>query len=293
MRYQGLEQEQENFSFWGRDWNGTEGTAFRKENLARRKLLGAAIAMAMCWAMPASASPAAFASSRGGQAPRGRQVCRAGLKMDQTLARDDLMGLIQNEERGLRTQQNANKRDEIVRAIDALGALGREQVTTDDGLSATWRMLWTTEKEQLFIIEKANLFGTQAGDILQVGLRSIHKRIALHTLHILGISYGVENSYQASISLVSSFLLQYPAPNFSYGSDKIDTKVYGLIVGTCNFTKQLWLLHRIGKKSHSVSPLVIANYSYCCSKVQNQSRSLDARDIRSQSEDSPSLQAIA
>ena len=159
-----------------------------KENLARRELLGAAIAMAMCWAMPASAFPAACASSRVGPALRRRQACRAGLKMDQTLARDDLMGLIQNEERGLRTQQNANKRDEIVRAIDALGALGREQVTTDDGLSATWRMLWTTEKEQLFIIEKANLFGTQAGDILQVSWRSTHTRIALHTIHILGIS---------------------------------------------------------------------------------------------------------
>lgn len=46
--------------------------------------------------------------------------------------------------------------------------LGKDTVTTDDSLSATWRLLWTTEKEQLFIIEKAPLFGTQAGDVLQV-----------------------------------------------------------------------------------------------------------------------------
>lgn len=46
--------------------------------------------------------------------------------------------------------------------------LGRGSVTTGDSLSATWRLLWTTEKEQLFIIEKAYLFGTQTGDVLQV-----------------------------------------------------------------------------------------------------------------------------
>lgn len=29
-------------------------------------------------------------------------------------------------------------------------------------------MLWTTEKEQLFIIKNAYLFGTRTGDVLQV-----------------------------------------------------------------------------------------------------------------------------
>lgn len=96
-------------------------------------------------------------------------VCRASLKTN-ILARDDLLGLIQYEERGLRTQQNAQKRLQILKAIDALGDLGSEQTTTDESLSATWRMLWTTEKEQLFIIEKAYLFGTKAGDILQVSV---------------------------------------------------------------------------------------------------------------------------
>lgn len=49
-----------------------------------------------------------------------------------------------------------------------MAVLGQDTVTTSDSLSATWRLLWTTEKEQLFIIEKAPLFGTQAGDVLQV-----------------------------------------------------------------------------------------------------------------------------
>ncbi|CAN1182922.1 Probable plastid-lipid-associated protein 11, chloroplastic [Linum perenne] len=30
------------------------------------------------------------------------------------------------------------------------------------------RLMWTTEKEQLFIIDKAGLVGTKAGDVLQV-----------------------------------------------------------------------------------------------------------------------------
>lgn len=84
------------------------------------------------------------------------------------LARDDLLGLIAGEERGLRTQRDPRKRDEIIKAIDALAILGAETVTTDESLSAAWRMLWTTEKEQLFIVEKASVFGTEAGDILQV-----------------------------------------------------------------------------------------------------------------------------
>lgn len=49
-----------------------------------------------------------------------------------------------------------------------MAVLGSDMDTTGDSLSATWRLLWTTEKEQLFIIEKAYLFGTQTGDVLQV-----------------------------------------------------------------------------------------------------------------------------
>ncbi|KAF4374320.1 hypothetical protein F8388_002218 [Cannabis sativa] len=70
--------------------------------------------------------------------------------------------------RGVKTQTNSTKRTAIVKAIDALASLGADTVTTGSSLSATWRLLWTTEKEQLFIIEKAYLFGTQAGDVLQL-----------------------------------------------------------------------------------------------------------------------------
>ncbi|GMI73561.1 FIBRILLIN9 [Hibiscus trionum] len=83
-------------------------------------------------------------------------------------AKRHLLNLISDQDRGLKTQNDTTKRDSIIKAIDAMAVLGRDTVTTGDPLSATWRLLWTTEKEQLFIIEKAYLFGTQTGDVLQV-----------------------------------------------------------------------------------------------------------------------------
>ncbi|XP_072958543.1 probable plastid-lipid-associated protein 11, chloroplastic [Typha angustifolia] len=85
-----------------------------------------------------------------------------------TRAKSDLLRLVSDQDRGLRTQVDPAKRAEIIDAIDALATIGSGSITTDGLLSATWRMLWTTEKEQLFIIKNANLFGTEAGDVLQV-----------------------------------------------------------------------------------------------------------------------------
>ncbi|XP_021756359.1 probable plastid-lipid-associated protein 11 [Chenopodium quinoa] len=83
-------------------------------------------------------------------------------------AKTHLLNLISDQDRGLKTQQNPNLRSQIIAAIDSLAILGKDLITTDDSLSGTWRMLWTTEKEQLFIIKNANFFGTQVGDVLQV-----------------------------------------------------------------------------------------------------------------------------
>ncbi|XP_042484001.1 probable plastid-lipid-associated protein 11, chloroplastic isoform X2 [Macadamia integrifolia] len=85
-----------------------------------------------------------------------------------TLAKNDLYELISGEERGVKTEGNPSKRSKIIKAIDAMEVLGKGSITTGSSLSATWRMLWTTEKEQLFIIKNANFFGTQTGDVLQV-----------------------------------------------------------------------------------------------------------------------------
>ncbi|KAK1261754.1 hypothetical protein QJS04_geneDACA018465 [Acorus gramineus] len=83
-------------------------------------------------------------------------------------AKDDLLSLISDQERGVRTEGDPSKRSKIVVAIEALAEVGKGTVTTDSRLSETWRMLWTTEKEQLFIIKNAGFFRTQAGDVLQV-----------------------------------------------------------------------------------------------------------------------------
>ncbi|CDP09485.1 unnamed protein product [Coffea canephora] len=86
----------------------------------------------------------------------------------QTLsAKSHLLTLISDQERGLNTQSNPQKLSQIIQAIDAVAELGWGTTTTDDSLSATWRMLWTTEKEQLYIIKNASVFGTKAGDVLQ------------------------------------------------------------------------------------------------------------------------------
>lgn len=84
------------------------------------------------------------------------------------LAKHDLLELISDQERGLKTQTNPSKRSKIIKAIEAMAFLGKDSTTTDSSLSGTWRMLWTTEKEQLYIIKNAYWFGTKAGDVLQV-----------------------------------------------------------------------------------------------------------------------------
>lgn len=83
-------------------------------------------------------------------------------------AKRHLLELISDQYRGLKTQNNPSKLSEIVKAIDAMAVLGRDTVTTGPSLSGTWRLMWTTEKEQLFIIKNAFLFGTRTGDVLQV-----------------------------------------------------------------------------------------------------------------------------
>ncbi|PON61181.1 Plastid lipid-associated protein/fibrillin conserved domain containing protein [Parasponia andersonii] len=99
--------------------------------------------------------------------PNPKVTC-SSLTTQLQFAKQELLNLISDQDRGLKTQTNPTKRASIVKAIDSLADLGSDTVTTGGSLSATWRLLWTTEKEQLFIIEKAFLFGTQAGDVLQV-----------------------------------------------------------------------------------------------------------------------------
>ncbi|KAL9251484.1 putative plastid-lipid-associated protein 11, chloroplastic [Drosera capensis] len=83
--------------------------------------------------------------------------------------KSQLLSLIADQHRGLATQRNPHHRSLIIESIHGLSELGKGTVTTGDGsLSGTWRMLWTTEKEQLYVIRNGPVFGTEAGDVLQV-----------------------------------------------------------------------------------------------------------------------------
>ncbi|KAI3681528.1 hypothetical protein L6452_36327 [Arctium lappa] len=83
-------------------------------------------------------------------------------------AKSHLLDLISDQNRGLATQSDRRKLSQITDAIDSISLINRDQLTTNASLSGTWRLLWTTEKEQLFIIKNASFFGTKAGDVLQV-----------------------------------------------------------------------------------------------------------------------------
>lgn len=115
-----------------------------------------------CFLLPAPFKPTIIPPK-----PTSKITCSSITTQSQS-AKQHLLTLISDQHRGLKTQNDPIKRSSIIQAIDAMADLGKDTVTTDASLSATWRLLWTTEKEQLFIIEKAPLFGTQAGDVLQV-----------------------------------------------------------------------------------------------------------------------------
>ncbi|XP_050386323.1 probable plastid-lipid-associated protein 11, chloroplastic isoform X3 [Argentina anserina] len=99
---------------------------------------------------------------------RAAKITCSSVAAQSRLAKQDLLSLIADQDRGLKTQADPARRAAIIDAIDALADLGKGTVTTGTDLSATWRLLWTTEKEQLFIIQNASVFGTRAGDVLQV-----------------------------------------------------------------------------------------------------------------------------
>ncbi|KQJ83947.1 hypothetical protein BRADI_5g17740v3 [Brachypodium distachyon] len=85
-------------------------------------------------------------------------------------AKAELLGLIADQRRGLDTQSDPSRLADIVSCIDALAASAPDADTVSDAskLSGTWRLLWTTEQEQLFIVRNAPTFRTAAGDVLQV-----------------------------------------------------------------------------------------------------------------------------
>ncbi|CAA0841429.1 Probable plastid-lipid-associated protein 11 [Striga hermonthica] len=73
-------------------------------------------------------------------------------------AKRHLLRLIADQDRSLKTQSETQRLSQIVEAVDSLAATSRGSVNTRESLSDTWRMLWTTEKEKLFIVKNAPVF---------------------------------------------------------------------------------------------------------------------------------------
>lgn len=77
------------------------------------------------------------------------------------------MELVQGTDRGLNTPPAVQQA--ILAMVEQLKSQSAGAQTTSDAvLSATWKLLWTTEKETLFIVKNAGLFGTKAGEVYQV-----------------------------------------------------------------------------------------------------------------------------
>lgn len=66
---------------------------------------------------------------------------RGGQKL---AAESRLLSAIESTQSGLNT--SATQREDIMNAVSELEELGRGSVTTGSELSATWKLLWTTEK---------------------------------------------------------------------------------------------------------------------------------------------------
>ncbi|XP_059301662.1 probable plastid-lipid-associated protein 11, chloroplastic [Lycium ferocissimum] len=153
--------------------------------------------------------------------------CSQSLTSQSESQKKHLLHLISDQERGLKTQSDPQKLSEIIQAIDELAIIGRDSVTTGSSLSATWRLLWTTEKEQLYIIKKfAPFFGTNAGDVLQVidvEKRSLNNVITFPPDGVFFVRSTIEvaSSQRVNFRFTSAVLRgknwEFPLPPFGQG----------------------------------------------------------------------------
>lgn len=117
----------------------------------------------------------------------------------------DLLAAVDGSQRGLVPKN----KQQILEAVEQLAGQGRGTVrsmiepailpmadadanpgptnslTQNDAskVSGTWKLLWTTEKETLWILKNAGLFGTQGGDVYQVRAAGAHMAAAWQPYH--------------------------------------------------------------------------------------------------------------
>ncbi|EFJ52574.1 hypothetical protein VOLCADRAFT_86811 [Volvox carteri f. nagariensis] len=80
--------------------------------------------------------------------------------------KQELLGVVSRTSRGVST--GPADLSLIQDAVAQLRRAGEGLETTGPAQSGTWELVWTSEKETLFILERAPLFGTQAGAVYQV-----------------------------------------------------------------------------------------------------------------------------
>ncbi|GIL45968.1 hypothetical protein Vafri_3079 [Volvox africanus] len=80
--------------------------------------------------------------------------------------KQELLEVVSRTGRGVSTSP-ADLRS-IQNAVAELRRAGEGTETTGKDQTGTWELLWTSEKETIFILERAPLFGTKAGAVYQV-----------------------------------------------------------------------------------------------------------------------------
>eukprot|EP01025_Chloroclados_australasicus_P029829 TRINITY_DN29806_c0_g1_i2.p1 TRINITY_DN29806_c0_g1~~TRINITY_DN29806_c0_g1_i2.p1 ORF type:complete len:208 (-),score=9.10 TRINITY_DN29806_c0_g1_i2:307-930(-) len=97
---------------------------------------------------------------------RAHQHCRCRCRAVKEPAIQELKSLCESTARGVSSTPSDKSR--ILEIVKQLKETQVGTCTTDERLNAQWKLLWTTEKETLFILQRAPFFGTRAGDSFQV-----------------------------------------------------------------------------------------------------------------------------
>jgi len=82
---------------------------------------------------------------------------------------DDILDIVKRGDRG--ASSSADDKKAMLEMFSELRTISETEELNPKLLDGTWRLIWTTEKEILFIIKEggmAEFFGTKAGDVFQV-----------------------------------------------------------------------------------------------------------------------------
>ncbi|GIL71736.1 hypothetical protein Vretimale_828 [Volvox reticuliferus] len=116
------------------------------------------------------AQPQVVPSRRHHNTPRllSRRLARARARYKSQVesVKQELLEVVSRTDRGVSTSP-ADLRA-IQSAVAELRRAGEGTETTGKEQTGTWELVWTSEKETIFILERAPLFGTKAGAVYQV-----------------------------------------------------------------------------------------------------------------------------